>query len=232
MKFSELKRLARLYSPGAKTNKISNATLELLLNEGAARVAVMSKCLKTNEKFTVTAETQSYDLSSVVTRFAAMDTPGLLWNAGDADDTDWDYLDPITIKWLDKNRSSWRDEDSGSPIYYAQEGDNLIIVPTPDTTLANGFWLYYAQKPKPMTSDDHYPFGYDTEISRLSIFADAVIKFFTWKSMEALAKRDQTDLWKAEQDFYREVAQKTVLLNRRPDVSHYRRTKFQGKVIR
>jgi len=229
MTLNDLKTLARAYVPGAKTSVINDTVLELILNNGAKEVAAITICLKANTQFNAVADQREYSLSSVVGDFLVMDDPGLWWNEGG---THWKQLIPKTMKWLDENRANWRDEDSGNPMYYYQEGDTIGVHPKPDTTLASGFHIYYGRKPTPMTDATHYAFEGSTEIDQLSLFDEAILYYWKWKVGPALNKDNSDDFRKNENAFYNEVARKLALFRRRPDMSASRYNQMQGMKIR
>ena len=228
MNFGNLKILARAYVPGAKVSVVSDSVLNLLLNQGVVEIAALTICLKANKKFNVVADQREYVLSSVVGDFLIMDDPGVYWYNGSS----WKQLCPVTMKWLDENRPNWRDEDSGDPKHYYQESDTLGFHPTPDTSLASGFHVYYGKKPSGMTTEDQYPFGGEAEITHLSILSEAILYYWKWKILPALNK-DGTDNFRlAERAFYNEITLKKAMLARRPDISASRYNQMQGTKIR
>lgn len=230
MTLGELKSMARLSVPGIKSNKVGVDILEILINKGIADVAALTVCLKKNTKFAVTADKFEYDLTTLISDFLTPDKPGLYWNQGTADNPDYKQLDPVTLKWFDENRPNWRDADSSSPLYYALDSATITIVPTPDTALANGFWMYYGAKPPQLTQDGQYPFsGTTTEIPILSIFDMAILKYVVWHTLPMISKRD--DYRMAENEYKREVAEKMLLLEKRKDIQASKKTKFQGRRI-
>jgi len=229
MTFENLKNLGRLMVPGAKVNRIPDSLLELILNEGAIDVAHRSLCLSSNSKVNIVADQQQYNLSSALTRYLNITEAGVLWNAGDATNTDWRRLKPKTLKWLDEKYSNWRDQDSGTPQYYAIENDTMFIVPAPSASLSDGLWVHYGQKPVAMDSDEKYPFGHDSEISRLSVLSWSILDYWVWKANTIVDK--DYDESKGEQDYIKGVESKMKLVNRNRDMAVDRHTKMQGKKV-
>lgn len=226
---SNLKKLIRLYVPGAKTNRVTDTTLNLLIQKAIDDICVELRPMRTNSKFNVEANIYQYDLSTEVDRFLSIEPSGLWWNAGSAASTDWQKVYPRTLEWLDRNRPNWRDLSTGDPQWYAQEADELIIVPTPDTDLTDGFWLWFNQKPTRMGSDSHYPFGYDAQIERLAILDDLIVKFCEWKLKNSVGKKQEAlATYQEYKDMKRD---KSKVLDRRLDVSASHRTKLQGRQI-
>ena len=167
MVFSDLKRVIVGLIP--KANEVSNELLELAINETVRDINSRLFLLKENSKFDVAADQFLYDLSDsgeTVSRFLKIDI-GLWWNAGTAANTNWKKLYPRTLKYLDKNFPQWRDANSSNPLYYAKDGKYLTIYPAPDTDLTEGFWLYFIENTRNMTSKDHYPFGIKNQASYL-----------------------------------------------------------------
>jgi len=158
MNRGQLKTLSRLYVRGAKENRITATTHELILQEATDDIATKLLPLRQSAKFDVEENKWEYDLSNsteTVDRFLAIAESGLWWNQGTEDSPNWKKLDPAEIDWLDINRPTWRNLETGNPMYYAIDGDKLIIVPVPSADLTNGFWLWFGEAPVRMTSDDH-----------------------------------------------------------------------------
>ena len=233
MNLTNLKLLARAYVPGAKeTDVVTDPVLTLLLNQGVVDIATKTACLKKSKTFTVTADDYDYSLSSVLGDYLTMDKPGIWWNAGTVASPNWQKLDPRTMKYFDTNSPSWRDDDSDDPLEYSIEGDVLTLRPTPDTTLANGLWVYYGAMPIAMSAGAHFPFtGTSTEYTHLSIFDDAILAFVEWKLQKALNKGQ--DPYAAKAKAYLGILEtKEVLFKRRLDINAHRDTKFQGRKLR
>lgn len=214
MKLEYLLKLARAYIPGAKPQSIDDTTMTLILNQAALDIAAFTCCLKANKKFDVEASTQEYALSTKIGDYLTPDKSGLWWYNG----TKWTQLDARTLEWFDINRPNWRDLSAGTPQEYAIEGDTIIVVPKPVTALSSGFWLYYGKKPTDMSANSNFPFtGSNVEMTQLSIFDDAILKFAKWK-IEPMINKDQ-DANLSMQEYLQERAEKKALLYRRPDIA-------------
>lgn len=229
---SDLRLLARATVPGAKVSVITNAQLNLILELGILDIAAYAVCLRKNDTFNVTAETGEYAISTQITDFLTIDKSGLWWNDG----TEWRKLDSVTLQFMDETFPAWRDDSSDDPLRYSLEGDILTVHPKPDTTLADGFKLYYGQKSTKMSLDTHYPFvGTTTERPHLSIFDDSILKYVKWK-LEQMVNKDSNVNFN-EQTYIKERDEKKKLFNRRLDVSAssiragFKRTKFQGPKV-
>jgi hypothetical protein len=227
MTLAQLRQLSRGLIPGAKIQVIDNATMDLVLNEGVKDIATYTLCLKTNKKFTVTDGKFEYDLSTLIGDYLTPDKSGLWWNNGSV----WRQLNPVTLKYLDEFKTNWRSLGEASPMDYSIDGDILTLSPTPNTTLANGLWLYYAERPISMTEDSHYPFsGSATELTHLSIFDFAIILFAKMRLEPMLNKTADANL--SMQEYIREREEKMNLLYRRKDVISSSDTRLQGPAIR
>lgn len=213
MNLGNLITLARLYVPEANTNKVSDTNLTLLLNEGAKDVAARTICLKTNATFDVAASTATYNLSSKVTSFLVIDTPGLYWYDG----SNWKKLTPYTLAGLDKDYPYWRDDSAADPLRYSVDGDIITIHPTPDTALTNGFKIYYGKKPTVMSSSDHYPFGTTVEIPHLAILSDTILAYVKWKLTQPVGK-EFAETNQAKYEYLSDIEGKKKMLSRRPDI--------------
>lgn len=228
MNLGNLRTMTRVVVPGAKLNVISNAVLDLMLNNGAIDVATYSACLQENTKFDVVANQSEYNLSSVVSRFLVIAKEGL-WYRDSATDN-YKRLYPRTMKWLNENRPYWRDEDAGVPQYYYQDGNNLGLVPAPDGAVDEGLWLYFGQKPQAMNSTIHWPFGYGAEITRLAPLSECIVAYAEWKLVKALNAGQ--DAYKAKETAYKtSLAEKISLISRRSDISSDKKTKYGGRIV-
>ena len=220
MNLENLRTMTRLVVPGAKNNVIDDTGLTLILNQGAIDIALQSICLPVNSTFGVVAEQREYNLSSVVSDYLVPDKPGLYWYDG----SNWLQLKPRTLKYFDEHYPFWRDADSGDPQMYSIDNNTLTVYPKPDTTLANGFWLYYGRKPQTMTAPSHYPFGFGSEITRLAPLSECIIAYAEWPLVKALGKDEDVVVAK-EQAYKKSLAEKTILINQRPDLKADKKTK-------
>jgi hypothetical protein len=227
MKLSNFKLLARGYIPGAKAQIITPSVLELILNAGVNNIAAYTACLKANKKFTITANKADYALSTVIGDYLTTDKSGLWWNDG----SQWVRLNSRTLAWLDEQRPNWRDLDAGSPQEYSIDGDILTLVPEPNTTLANGLWLYYGKAPTPMTAEDHYSFsGSATEFTHLKVFDDAVLEYAEWRINPILNKDQTEDI--TEGQFKRAREEAFTIFKKRRDIGSDKDARFQGPKVR
>ena len=229
MNRGNLKTLIRLSVPAAKTNRVSSATLNLIIQMAVDDICAKLRPIRTDEKFNVTNNTYKYDLSSVITRFISIESSGLWWNSGTAASTDWTQVYPRTLAWLDRNRPSWRDLATGDPQWYTRQGDELLIVPqsTTSAALEDGFWLFFNQKSQRMGDDAHYPFGYTSQIERLAILDDPIIKYTEMYLNHATGKKQQGLVSKKEYDAL--LRERGSLLDKRLDVSNSTQTRLQGR---
>jgi len=226
MTHAELKSLARGFIPGAKAQIITEPVLTLILNQGIKNIAAYTACLKANKKFTITANQAEYALSTVIGDYLVTDKSGLWWFG-----TQWKKLNPRTLAWLDENRPNWRDLDAGDPQEYFIDSDILTLVPAPDTTLADGLWLYYGKAPVPMAEETDYPFSGDsTELTHLSIFDDAILEYAEWRVNPILNKDQTEDI--TEGQFKRAREEAFTIFKKRRDIGSDKEARLQGPRVR
>lgn len=226
MTLAQLGALVRLYTPGTKaTTRLTPEQLTSVINAGARDIALYTACLKKDTTFSVVDGQSEYFLSTVASDYLMPDKPGLWWSDG----TNWHRLNPRTLAWLDKNRPNWRNLAEGDPQDYTIDNNTITIVPTPDTSLTNGFWLYYVADSVNMTDDAHYPFsGSIVEYPHLVIFDEAICRYACWK-IDPMLNKDQTyDI--REQEYKREREEKFALYKRRRDIGVD--AKFQSPRVR
>jgi len=222
MNLGSLKTLARAYVPTAKRSKISESSLELILNQGKNDLCAKLLCLPKDETFNVVADTRTYDLSSVLTRYIAPAPSGLWWY-----NSEWTRLNPRTRKWWDIHKPDYLNSSSADPLDYIIENDNLIVEPPPATALTNGFKMFFYQKSPDMTDDSHFPFGEAVEISRLAILSESILLYWKWKAFKIIGKKEDV-VALASQEYKAEWQEKKLLLARRPDISKDKNARYQG----
>lgn len=215
MILSDFRTIIRGSIPGLTIAKVDAVLLDKIINSMVTEIAAYVVAIKTNDTFNVTAETGTYDLSTILPSFLSPDKPGLWWNDG----TQWKKVYPRTLKWLDTNRPNWRNLSSGNPKDFSIDGNVLTIVPTPNTTLANGFKFYYGKKPTPMTSDGHYPFsGSTTEYVYLSVFDWAIVNGVRWRLKPMLGQ--YRDEFNQDRQLYLDERERAFsVFKKRPDIS-------------
>lgn len=225
--------MCRASIPGCKTDVVSDTILDLLLNEAAKDIVSFTKCLPTNKKFSAVATqgdlASPYVISTVIGDYLMPDKGGLWWNQGTVAAPDYKQLYPRTIAWLDRNRPNWRDISDGSPEDYAIDGNNIIVVPAPVSSLSNAFWLFYIKTSTNMTATTHYPYtGSTTELTHLSIFDLALVKFVAWQVYPMINKTGDSNL--SLQEYLKLRQEKTSLLKRRPDIGNSPDAALKGKI--
>lgn len=231
MILSNFKLLSRGYIPGAKAQIITDPVLTLILNNGVKDIAAYTACLKANKRFNITEDQAEYLLSTVIGDYLVTDKSGLWWNQGTEAIPNWKKLNSRTLAWLDINRQNWRDLASGTPQDYSIDSDILTLVPKPNTTLANGLWLYYGKTSVPMTEEGHFPFvGSDVELIHLSVFDDAILKYAEWKINPILNKDQTEDITEGQYKRAREEA--FTIFKKRRDIAIDKDARFQGPRVR
>jgi hypothetical protein len=239
MNLQNLRNLAREIIPSLKVDQKPNETtttqigLDLILNEAVKDIAAFTGCLPTNKKFNAVASqgtvANPYVLSTVIGNFFTMSGGGLCWNEGTAASPQWKTLNPRTIEWMNEHRNNWREIAAGTPEDYVIDGDNLIIVPAPVSSLASGFWLFYGKAPTVMSATSHFPFsGSTTELTHLSPFDMAIIYFarMVISPMYNLQTNENLSL----SQYTKERNEKMGLIRKRDDLSQV--AVFQAPLIR
>lgn len=230
MTLSEFKALIRLQVPGAKTQVIPNGVLDTLVNRAVNDVNEFALAYKGNKTFDVTAEDEDIELNTEVDDYLAMNKSGLWWNSGSAASPSWIKLDPMTRESLDNEYPLWHDAGSGNPKRYFVEGNLLTISPKPDTTLTDGFHLYYIKTANPMTTGTQYPFtGTTSEITSLRVLDDCIIDYVRWKLARPLGKDAKGTI--SKRDYQENLVLKTNQLGRRLDLAGSPDIRMRGSHI-
>jgi hypothetical protein len=226
MKYSELKSLARAYVPQATVEQIDDNTLALMLRQGALDVAMRTFCLKAEESFDSIADQKRYVMSTMLNRYLNLEKSGIWWLNG----ATYQRVYPRTVAWLDENKVSWRNEASGNPIDYAIEAGDVIFSPPPSEGTTDAFLASFAQIPPPPVTDDYYPFGGATEITRLAPLSECILYYYKWKALGILGKSQEMDAFKPS--YLAEVTEKRMFIETRKDISQSEETKLMGRQIR
>jgi len=135
----------------------TDAQINAEIDLAAIQVAFDTQCLPEDNKINITAGTDEYDLSTLLTNFLGLDIEGGVHYYQDS--TTWEpleYKDPDT---LDEDEVDWRTMSNGDPEYYFSRGSKLTLVSPPDTTTVSGLWIYFFQTPTAMTADGDDPFN-------------------------------------------------------------------------
>jgi hypothetical protein len=239
MTLLNLRNLARMVIPSLKTDVVPSATsstqvgLDLILNEAVKDIASFTGCLSTNKKFNAVASqgdvSNPYVISTVIGNFLTMAGGGLCWNQGTSTVPQWKTLNPRTIEWMNDNRSNWREIDDGTPEDYIVDGNNLIIVPAPVSSLSEGLWLFYGKAPATMSSDGSYPFsGSTVELTHLSPFDMAIIYYARMIISPAFNLQTNENLSLAQ--YNKERLEKWNLMRSRSDLAQV--VEWKGPLIR
>lgn len=230
MTLSDLRTLIRASVPGAKTSVVSNTVMNLLINKAVDDVNKRGAVYQANDTFDVEADVKTYTLSDKVSEYYGMDESGLWWNDGSANNLDWKRLTSMSRRTLDDQYPEWKNEDADDPLRCVIEGDELIVDPTPQSALADGFWIFYTKKAVYMTNDTHYPFtGSTTEIATYRIFDDPIMDYVKWKLAAMVGKYQKGVTTEAGYDKSILIALK--LFRRRLDISANPGLRMRGPTI-
>lgn len=230
MNLGDLRTFARLYVPGAKSvQAISNVNINKLINEMAIDVAFRTGVLQTHKDFKLTAEIGRYNISEFIDDYLVINESGIWWLDGNSK---WQELDPKTKESMDNEYPQWRNDSSGDPSRYFIEADILELHNKPDTTTTNGCRVYYGRKPEYMTKDSHFPFHKDndqtTEIPQFRTLDDCIFAGCEWKLKKLLSKSEVEVVATARVEYLQSIADRMVLLNRRPDIANTEETIWRG----
>lgn len=225
---SEMLSMARLTVPEAPSGVITDANAYIFLNNAAQEFASETKCLPTETDFTCTAETNTYALSTVVPTYLAIQRSGLWWY--DTVNSKWIQLWGTSPAYMWKNYSTWLNDDSGDPMRYWIDGDNLMIHPTPDTTKAStGFKLYHFAKATDPSADGHYYFsGSTTQIPWLAPYEIDLLEYYKWKVNEIIGYGAKAT--EAKTMFYARTERAKSALLARPDLINRMKAKGAGNL--
>lgn len=215
MILTDFRTLIRALVPGAIKTVISDTVMDLLINKGVDEVNVLADALTNTASFTATAEKGEYNIFKEVAKdFIAPGKTGLWWDDG----TQWRQLDSETLKSMNVQYPTWRNDDSGDPRRFYQDGNRLVIHPKPDTTLVQGFLFDdYIQAATKMTDGTHFPFtgNKDEELVMLRPLDDAIIDYVRYR-LQVMVGKDQKGVI-SEQEFLAGTQRKAALIQRRPD---------------
>lgn len=230
MTLQNFRSLIRLYVPGAKSSVITDPILDTLINQAANDVNSYAEAYIGSKFFNVTAETAEYDIYDDITDdYFLIGKSGIWWNDG----VEWQQLDPVTRKYLDRYFTKWRDDVSGNPQRYFIEGGKINFHPKPDTTLAIGFRMDdYVKSAVDMSASGDFPFvGVSTkELSHLRPLDDAIIDYVRWKLQRPLGK-DEVGVV-SRQEYMATRKEKSLEIERRPDMTSHRKHKMRIPRIR
>jgi hypothetical protein len=105
------------------------------INDKSLDMAEKSKCIESSQFQSIVAAQASYPLPA-----------DFLYMLGV--DHDKDTLESVTEQKLDRYVYRWRNMTGKPYLYYTDVGaQQVVLVPTPDTPLTDGLFIYYARKP-------------------------------------------------------------------------------------
>lgn len=189
-----------------------------ILNEGTKEFVKLTRCLPKEKKFSTSAGIPTYSITSNISDFSEFREEGVYHCRSDSS-LNWHRLTPTTIRELDQERPTWRNQSSADTLtHYWQDGDILGTYYTPTYALTNGFWAYYYAVPQTMNSSTDYPFtGSTTEDKRLSAYDNALITYYEAKALGFLGYKD--DSANKMKEFYDKCMVAKSLLQSRRDLA-------------
>ena len=184
MTLANLRTLARSYVPAADTSIISDATQLIIFNQACVEIARFTKCLPKYSTFTAVVDRREYNLRTLITDYLCPLDEGYCYYY---DGTDYDQIDLVNIGYLNLNHSDWQTESSGDTDKGVILGDTFYPSPPSDSTVSNGYKLFYCAKPTDMSAETHYPYsGSTTEISRLAPYDEVIIDYYRVRAFRNL----------------------------------------------
>lgn len=226
MNRANLKTYGLARCSGLKALTAGTDLLDIMIQNAANDVAFRTLCVKKNSMFNVVADQARYNSSTVISNYVCMGEAGVWWGGTGS----WKELKPKTMAWIKENRKDWINEDSGEPEYFIEDGNELLIVPAPATTLSEGFWIDFYQKAFNMTDDTQFPFYGVFETSKLSLLDAAIIAHFRWKGLGIVGKSDDYNL--AQLEYEKEITKAQGLLLRNKSLGASPNNVMQGRRIR
>ena len=82
-----------------------------------------------------------------------------------------------------------------------------------------------------MTTNSHYPMGYDTEIVRLRGLSDAILFYWRIRALKIIGKAKSDEIAIAEKDFNEEIERQKIILTRTPYLINDNKTRFKGEIV-
>ncbi len=105
-----------------------------------------------------------------------------------------------------------------NPFRYSLDGDVITIHPKPDTTLDDGFKIYYWALSTDMSDDTHYPFtGSTTRDPFLADFEEDLLEYYKFRAKQVMGYAGQAE--EAKQAFIDRAAFAKKQLKDRPDIA-------------
>lgn len=213
MNRGQLRTRFRLLEPNAKLSVLSNAKLQLLLDEGVEEVNQIAKIYKGFTDKDGTIGKQTYSLADDFPNFSGMDKGGV-WV--DDDNSKKFRMIPKTREWFDDNFSNWWEASNAYPQYYFQEGDDLTFNTPFDS--AREIRVWHLLKTTSMSSDSNHPWNNSaTQIQALRPLDNAIIAYAIREVQRSLGKKG--DYVARDAEFQAKVRRGMIRVRRRPDLT-------------
>jgi len=173
-----------------------------VFNEATREFSKYTLCLPKVKRFNCVASTSSYSLTSNISDYYIPREPGLWHNRSDTATTSWERVDPTTVRNMDMDYPSWRNDSVSDYVdNYWIDGDMLYTHYTPSTTISSGFEMYYYGMSTDMSALTHYPYtGTATEEARLRPYDRALLVYYEYRVLGLLGYK--SDAQAKEQEFY------------------------------
>lgn len=207
MLMSDIIQRFRDENPELDANVISDATLMSWLLDGDLETCTKVRLInQENVSITVVSGQSTYDLTTVSSLFLDIDEmPGggiVQYNSA----TTYKRLTKVTKGWLDTNNSQWRTAANGVPKYYYRYGKNIIVYPTPDSTITS-FKADLILLSNPFINLSQMPFN---QLPYLAPFHASLKLYLMWRAKIKIGKMDEADTALKAYSAYTDWMLKTV----------------------
>jgi hypothetical protein len=207
----------RLKIPEAASTVITDANMLIITNLICTEFADLTECLQTYTQFDTVAEQQIYKISTEIPTFLRIRKEGAYWY--DTDNSRWIYLRSRTFAQLSERERTWINRDSGIPLYFWIEGDEMGLHPKPDTTTTgdSGVRVYHFAQSTDMTAGGHYPIsGSTTKYPHISQYDEVLVEGVKYRVKDILGKKQEAG--QVQQIFYAKCEKIKGELRERPDL--------------
>lgn len=199
--------------PKLGTGGIQDADILELVSQAVDEVNLFAKVYKGFTDFNITANLQTYSLSSVAPNYLGPVKIPLKFK--DANNK-WQKVYPKTLPWIEQVYPDWLNASSTPvPKWYWIDGDELGFHFKPSTTKTSGARLYHLKKGTPIAAGT-FPFtGSSTELIALRPLDEAIIAWIKWKLEPSFGANTDIDI--REREYMKLLARAARQIRRRPD---------------
>lgn len=190
MLMSDIIQRFRDENPELDANVIPDATLMSWLLVGDLEICTKVRLIvQENVNIPVTAGTNTYNLTNSTSLFLDINESimgGLVYF-----NTSGSYkrITKRTKAWLDVSSSQWRTASQGTPRYYYRSGPNIVVYPTPDSTIVN-MNVDLVLLSNPFNNLNIMPFN---QLPYLAPFHISLVLYLMWRAKVKIGKQEEAD---------------------------------------